>query len=156
MTTFITTANGSESYKFLATLPSIGPRCDYRFRTADGRLFTCIAPTVHEARRQRDEWLAGGVKLASHYKTDRFLDIKDAIERAHEALGCEPDSLQQTEAMFGEAQTAMRTALDEIIRMEREVAIVAERLAMLPETIDKAEVFDTVANVLAAIDASNG
>lgn len=31
--------------------------CQYDYRTADGELFSCVAPTLEECRRRRDEWL---------------------------------------------------------------------------------------------------
>lgn len=31
--------------------------CQYDYRHTDGELFFCIAPTLVECRRKRDEWL---------------------------------------------------------------------------------------------------
>jgi len=31
----------------------------YDYRHTDGRLFSCVAPTVEKARAKRDKWLAG-------------------------------------------------------------------------------------------------
>lgn len=31
--------------------------CQYDYRTEDGELFTCVAPTLEECRRRREEWL---------------------------------------------------------------------------------------------------
>ena len=36
------------------------PRCkryQYDYRHTDGELFSCVAPTLTECRRKRDEWL---------------------------------------------------------------------------------------------------
>jgi len=34
------------------------PRVQYDFRTQDGRLFSCTAPSVEVARKNRDHWAA--------------------------------------------------------------------------------------------------
>ncbi|WP_304721991.1 DUF3873 family protein [uncultured Alistipes sp.] len=31
--------------------------CQYDYRHTDGELFSCVAPTLEECRRKRDEWL---------------------------------------------------------------------------------------------------
>lgn len=31
--------------------------CQYDYRTEDGELFSCVAPTLEECRRRRDQWL---------------------------------------------------------------------------------------------------
>lgn len=31
--------------------------CQYDYRHTDGELFSCVAPTLVECRRKRDEWL---------------------------------------------------------------------------------------------------
>ncbi len=31
--------------------------CQYDYRHTDGELFSCVAPTLEECRRMRDEWL---------------------------------------------------------------------------------------------------
>lgn len=32
-------------------------RCQYDYRHTDGKLFSCTAPTLEDARALRDEWL---------------------------------------------------------------------------------------------------
>ena len=31
--------------------------CQYAYRHTNGELFSCVAPTLEECRRKRDEWL---------------------------------------------------------------------------------------------------
>ncbi|MDE6083026.1 MAG: DUF3873 domain-containing protein, partial [Muribaculaceae bacterium] len=38
-------------------------RYQYDYRHTDGELFSCVAPTLTECRRKRDEWLS---KKATH------------------------------------------------------------------------------------------
>ncbi len=53
-----TTTPGTEQYEFFY----IGfrprrKRYQYDYRHSDGELFSCVAPTLKECRRRRDEWL---------------------------------------------------------------------------------------------------
>ncbi len=51
---------GEERYEyFTATLARSRRKrlCQYDYRTEDGELFSCVAPTLEECRRKRDEWL---------------------------------------------------------------------------------------------------
>ena len=53
-----TTTSGTEQYEVF----SIGyrhrsKRYQYDYRHTDGELFSCVAPTLTECRRKRDEWL---------------------------------------------------------------------------------------------------
>ena len=57
-----TTIPGTEQYEVLY----IGfrprrKRYQYDYRHTDGELFSCVAPTLTECRRKRDEWLNGKV-----------------------------------------------------------------------------------------------
>ena len=52
-----TTARSQEQYEEFYSVASHGYRVQYDYRTPDGRLFSCMARTVQEARRKRDEWL---------------------------------------------------------------------------------------------------
>ncbi len=60
-----TTIPGTEQYEVFYT----GYRSQrkkyyqYDYRHTDGELFSCVAPTLTECRRKRDEWL---YKKASH------------------------------------------------------------------------------------------
>ena len=52
-----TTANGQEQYKVFGR--SGRRRVQYDYRTPTGKLFSCIAKSLTEARQRRDKWLAG-------------------------------------------------------------------------------------------------
>ena len=52
------TARDQEQYEEFYSVASRGYRVQYDYRTPDGRLFSCIARTVQEALRRRDEWLS--------------------------------------------------------------------------------------------------
>ena len=59
-----TTTPGTEQYEVIY----IGyryrsKRYQYDYRHTDGELFSCVAPTLTECRRKRDEWLS---KKATH------------------------------------------------------------------------------------------
>ena len=47
---------GRESYETFRTTK--GERIQYDYRTQDGDLFSCIAKSLEEARKRRDDWLA--------------------------------------------------------------------------------------------------
>ncbi|MCM1301197.1 MAG: DUF3873 domain-containing protein [Bacteroides cellulosilyticus] len=51
---------GEERYEYFT--PTFDRRtgkryCQYDYRHTDGELFSCVAPTLEECRRKRDEWL---------------------------------------------------------------------------------------------------
>lgn len=52
-------APGTENYEEYTS--RIGRKsirmCQYDYRHTDGVLFSCVAPSLEEARRRRDEWL---------------------------------------------------------------------------------------------------
>ncbi len=53
-----TTAPGTEQYEVFYI--GFRPRCkryQYDYRHTDGELFSCVAPTLKECRKRRDEWL---------------------------------------------------------------------------------------------------
>lgn len=56
-----TTAPGQEQYEYFSTPKRHGKpsqrRCQYDYRHTDGKLFSCTAPSLEEARAKRDEWL---------------------------------------------------------------------------------------------------
>ncbi len=54
-----TTARGQEQYERYYCVGLRGWRIQYDYRTADGRLFSCVARNLSDARRKRDAWLAG-------------------------------------------------------------------------------------------------
>ena len=53
-----TTTPGTEQYEvfYIGTRPR-HKRYQYDYRHTDGELFSCVAPTLTECRRKRDEWL---------------------------------------------------------------------------------------------------
>ena len=59
-----TTTPGTEQYEvFYIGFRPRRKRYQYDYRHTDGELFSCVAPTLTECRRKRDEWL---YKKASH------------------------------------------------------------------------------------------
>lgn len=53
-----TTAPGTEQYEvFYIGIRNRCKRYQYDYRHTDGELFSCVAPTLTECRRKRDEWL---------------------------------------------------------------------------------------------------
>ena len=51
---------GAERHEYFtpAFARRIGKRfCQYDSRHTDGELFSCVAPTLEECRRRRDQWL---------------------------------------------------------------------------------------------------
>lgn len=54
-----TTAPGQEQYE---SYPHPFKRrvtlCQYDYRHTDGTLFSCVAPSLEDARAKRDQWLA--------------------------------------------------------------------------------------------------
>lgn len=54
--------NGREQYEYFSGPKRTGKpapkRCQYDYRHTDGELFSCVAPTLDEARARRDAWLA--------------------------------------------------------------------------------------------------
>jgi len=53
-----TTARGQEQYEEYFSTLARDQRVQYDYRTPEGRLFSCVAKTLDEARRRRDTWLA--------------------------------------------------------------------------------------------------
>lgn len=51
-----TTEPGKEQYEYFKS--PRGRRIQYDYRTPDGKLFSCIAKTIGEARQRRDAWMA--------------------------------------------------------------------------------------------------
>ena len=53
-----TTTPGTEQYEvFYIGLRPRRKRYQYDYRHTDRELFSCVAPTLTECRRKRDEWL---------------------------------------------------------------------------------------------------
>ena len=53
-----TTTPGTEQYEvFDIDFHYQSRRYQYDYRHSDGELFSCVAPTLTECRRKRDEWL---------------------------------------------------------------------------------------------------
>ena len=53
-----TTTPGTEQYEvFYIGYHQRSKRYQYDYRHTDGELFSCVAPTLTECRRKRDEWL---------------------------------------------------------------------------------------------------
>ena len=53
-----TTTLGTEQYEvFYIGFRNRRKRYQYDYRHTDGELFSCVAPTLTECRRKRDEWL---------------------------------------------------------------------------------------------------
>lgn len=48
---------GSERYERFYSPTLRAKRVQYDYRTPEGRLFSCVARTLAEARAQRDAWL---------------------------------------------------------------------------------------------------
>ncbi len=51
---------GEERYEYFTPAYARRTRkryCQYDYRTESGELFSCVAPTLEECRRKRDEWL---------------------------------------------------------------------------------------------------
>lgn len=56
-------ATGQEQYEFfevehLARRGKDATRVQYDYRHTDGKLFSCVAKTLEDARAKRDQWLA--------------------------------------------------------------------------------------------------
>lgn len=53
-------ANGQEQYEFSTCRVFRKPttRCYYDYRHTNGKLFSCSAKTLDEARARRDQWVA--------------------------------------------------------------------------------------------------
>jgi hypothetical protein len=51
-----TTANGKEQWEEFYS--PRGKRVQYDYRTQDGKLFSCVAKSLAEARQRRDKWLS--------------------------------------------------------------------------------------------------
>lgn len=49
--------NGQESHERFYSHLSSGWRIQYDYRHTDGKLFSCIAKTIEQAREKRDKWL---------------------------------------------------------------------------------------------------
>lgn len=52
-----TTANGVEQSETFYSAIANGYRVQYDYRTPGGKLFSCVAKTLEDARRRRDNWL---------------------------------------------------------------------------------------------------
>lgn len=52
-----TTANGSEQYEDFYSVITRGMRVQYDYRTPEGKLFSCVAKSLDEARQRRNKWL---------------------------------------------------------------------------------------------------
>ncbi len=51
---------GEERYEYFTVTLARGRRkrlCQYDYRTAEGELFACVAPTLDKCRETRNEWL---------------------------------------------------------------------------------------------------
>ena len=48
---------GQEQYEEYFSAISRKTMVQYDFRSSDGKLFTCVAPTLEQARQKRDAWL---------------------------------------------------------------------------------------------------
>ena len=56
---------GEERYEFFSPANFKKNRkrsCQYDYRTSNGDLFSCIAPTLEECRKKRDEWIKKSAK----------------------------------------------------------------------------------------------
>lgn len=51
-------APGQEQYERYYAHVLGGWRWQYNYRSPDGRLFSCVARTISDARNKRDTWLA--------------------------------------------------------------------------------------------------
>ncbi|MHC4676538.1 MAG: DUF3873 family protein [Planctomycetota bacterium] len=54
-----TTAAGQEQYEEYYSDLARGWRVQYDYRIPEGKLFSCVAKTLEDARQRRDDWLAG-------------------------------------------------------------------------------------------------
>lgn len=52
-----TTAAGTEQHEEFFSSISHGVRVQYDYRTPEGKLFSCIAKSLEEARARRDTWI---------------------------------------------------------------------------------------------------
>lgn len=52
-----TCPKGTEQYEEYYSRVSRGNRVQYDYRTPEGKLFSCVAKTLEDARAKRDEWL---------------------------------------------------------------------------------------------------
>lgn len=60
-----TCRRGEERYEYFipAHARRTGKRyCQYDYRTEDGQLFSCVAPTLGACRKRRDKWLESKTK----------------------------------------------------------------------------------------------
>lgn len=51
---------GEERYEYFTAALARGRRkrlCQYDYCTEDGKLFSCVAPTLDKCREKRNEWL---------------------------------------------------------------------------------------------------
>jgi len=49
---------GQEQHEYYKCRVTRKRRCQYDYRAADGRLFSCVRPTLEACRAARDEWAA--------------------------------------------------------------------------------------------------
>lgn len=59
-----------ERYERFYSKVARGYRVQYDYRTRDGRLFSCVARNLKEARARRDAWLEAEVKKAEAAKAE--------------------------------------------------------------------------------------
>ncbi len=52
-----TCPSGGEQYEWYTPKWFNTPRVQYDYRTPDGKLFSCVAKSLEEARARRDKWL---------------------------------------------------------------------------------------------------
>lgn len=56
-----TTVPGQEQWEEFTSPLFKGNRVQYDYRTHEGKLFSCIAKSLKDARRKRDAWLARNI-----------------------------------------------------------------------------------------------
>jgi len=69
--------NGQEQHEYYRApkrMGKPGPKlCQYDYRYHDGELFSCVAPTLEEARKRRDVWVQAKIdKPTPLTELDRF------------------------------------------------------------------------------------
>jgi len=52
-----TCPNGEEQYEGYYSMTGFRWRVQYDYRTPNGKLFSCVARSLEEARARRDKWL---------------------------------------------------------------------------------------------------
>lgn len=51
---------GLEQYEEYTSRVTKKPLVQYDYRHIDGKLFSCVRPTLEQCRAARDEWIKGG------------------------------------------------------------------------------------------------